>query len=111
MENETSEGDLLRQEVIELTDLMRNDSDFSDIREVVLAKGLPLNDTLLAGLIEGEEENRYGALVTSSGQCITFLIDSVGRLVEWNLIEDTSVLSDDFDAIAIGVQMKLDSEL
>jgi hypothetical protein len=110
MGDEKSGAELLRQEVIELTDLMRTDSDFSDIRKVVIAKGLSLTDTFLVGLIGGEDGHHYGALVTDSGQCITFLIDSAGRLAEWNLIDDISALSDDFDAVAIGVQMKLDSD-
>ncbi|RKN18956.1 hypothetical protein D7147_16275 [Micromonospora musae] len=101
----------LRLEVAKLTSLMRDDSDFSDLRDVLTSKDLPPGDTLLAGLVSGEDDSQYGVLVVGAGECVLFEIDSHGSLIRWEVVDDISALEDDFDAIAVGVEMKSNGEL
>lgn len=95
-----------RLEVEELTELLREDSDFADLRRIVTAQGLALDDTLLAGLISGEDDSQYGVLIGEAGRCYVFQTDSRGAMTRWEAVEDVSVLADDFDAVAVGVEMK-----
>jgi hypothetical protein len=101
----------LRQEVTELTDLMREDSDFADIREILAAQGLPPDDTLLAGLITSGDNRQYGVLITDAGQCVLFETDARGTLILWETVDDIARLENDFDAVAVGVEMKRNGEI
>jgi hypothetical protein len=56
--------ELLIQEVEELTDLLQNDEDWRDLHDLILAKGLDIQNILLAGFHEDEDENEYGVIVT-----------------------------------------------
>ncbi|WP_132349138.1 hypothetical protein [Micromonospora sp. 15K316] len=100
-------GDELRLEVSELTALLRDDGDFSGIRDAVTSRGLSPADTVLAGLVSGEDGSQYGVLVVGAGECVLFEIDPHGSLIRWEVVGDISTLERDFDAIAVGVEMKL----
>lgn len=100
----------LKQEVRELTDLLRNDSAFAEIRDMLIVKGLSVENTVLAGLIEGEGGDRYGAIITASTECIRFEIASNGVLVRWEMVRDPDELTSDFQAVSIGIAMKRDRE-
>ena len=41
---------------------MRNDASSASLREALAAKGVSASETILAGLIEGEDESRSGVL-------------------------------------------------
>jgi hypothetical protein len=101
----------LRQEVTELTDLMREDSDFADIRQILAARSLPPDDTLLAGLISGDDDSQYGVLITGAGQCVLFETDPRGSLIRWEDVDDIARLENDFAAVAVGVEMKRNGEI
>jgi hypothetical protein len=64
--------ELLQLEVRELTGLLRHDASFADLRDALASKGLPASVAILAGLIEGEDESRYGAVLTPGLECIVF---------------------------------------
>ncbi len=55
---------LYRQEIIELTDLVRNDDSWSDLRGILIEKGFVLSNTFLVSFFEDEEEMEYGVVVT-----------------------------------------------
>jgi hypothetical protein len=57
----------LRQDVKELTALLRDDPVLEGLREALRANGFEPNEVLLAGFMEDEEENEYGAFVTPAG--------------------------------------------
>ena len=101
----------LRQEVTELTDLMREDSDFADIRTILAAQGLPPDETVLAGLISGEDDRQYGVVITGAGECVLFETDARGTLILWEPVDDLARLEGDFDAVAVGVEMKRNGEI
>ena len=59
---------LLQQEVEELTDLLRNSPNFKDLRSALIQKKFDVNELLLAGFMENEEDGEWGAIVTKSGE-------------------------------------------
>lgn len=101
----TPPADLLQQEVAELTDLLRSDDSFEDIREALGAHGLPVSSTVLAGLIEGEDESQYGVLLTPGQECIRFEIDPEGSTTTWERVDDPDSLAGDFQAVSAGLDM------
>lgn len=56
--------ELYRQEVLELTELLREDEDWKDLRDILIKKGFVLNEIVLAAFMEDDEENEYGVIVT-----------------------------------------------
>ncbi len=55
---------LYRQEIEELTDLVRNDKGWHDLRRILGEAGFNLSRTMLVSFLEDEEEGEYGVLVT-----------------------------------------------
>jgi hypothetical protein len=96
----------LQQEVRELTDLLRNDDTFADLRDALAAKGLSASETILAGLIESEDESLYGVIITANEECVRFESAPNGRLTRWEIIKDPDALTDDFQAVSVGIAMK-----
>ncbi len=96
----------LTQEVRELTDLLRNDASFADLRTALGAKGLSAAETILAGLIVGEDESQYGVFVTANQECVRFESAPNGWLTRWELIDHPAALTADFPAVSVGIAMK-----
>jgi hypothetical protein len=101
----------LQLEVRELTDLLRTDDAFADLREVLTAKGLSPSDTILAGLLDGEDESSYGVIITSDGECIRFETAPDSSLMTWDVIQDLDTLADDFRAPSVAMAMKRDGTI
>lgn len=57
-------NELYRQEIMELTDLLQNEENWSDLREVLTQKNYILKDIVLVSFMEDDEENEYGVFVT-----------------------------------------------
>jgi hypothetical protein len=101
----------LRQEVSELTELMRDDESYRDIRDVLAAKGLSPADAVLAGLISGEDNSQYGVLVLDDESCVLFATNPRGSLLRWETVRDIATLETDFRTIAVGLEMKRNGEI
>jgi hypothetical protein len=101
----------LQQEVRELTDLFRTDRSFQDLRAALAAKGLSASTTILAGLMEGEDESQYGVIVTADQECVRFECARDGRLTCWEVVEDPDGLTSDFGAVAVGIAMRAHGEI
>ena len=56
--------ELYRQEVLELTELLRHDEDWEDLRDVLAENGFNLAEILLVSFMEDDYENEYGVIVT-----------------------------------------------
>jgi hypothetical protein len=106
-----SREEQLQQEVRELTDLLRNADSFADLRDALAAKGVSAAETILAGLIEGEDESRYGVIVTANQECVRFESAPDGWLTRWEMIEHPDALTADFQAVAVGIAMKRGGEI
>lgn len=77
----TPEDRLLRQEVEELTTLLREGHFDGDTRDRIANRGVDPSTCLLAAFMEGEEGQEYGWLVTSEGQALAWVWDAEG--VRW----------------------------
>jgi hypothetical protein len=104
-------GEQLRQEVKELTDLLRNDPAFADLRELLTAHGLSPTETLLAGFIGSEDDSMYGVFVTGALGCVVFETGPAGDLFRWESTDDLDALAEDFRAVAVGVAMKRSGQI
>lgn len=101
-----SQSKLLTQEVEELTVLLREDQAFEDLRNVLLSRGISVADTLLGGLIEGEDESRYGVFVLRDGECVVFDQDATGDIRRWESVQDIGLLGNDFKAIRVALSIR-----
>jgi hypothetical protein len=97
--------ELLQQEVRELTDLLRHADSFADLRAALDARGSPASETILAGLIEGEDESRYSVILTASQECVRFEATPNGSLTTWEIIDEPDALTSDFQAVSVGISM------
>lgn len=98
-------GEQLQQEVRELTELLRHAGTFADLRDALTAKGLPASEVVLAGLIEGEDESRYGVLLTTNQGCVRFETAPNGSLTRWETVDEPHALTSDFQAVSVGISM------
>jgi hypothetical protein len=97
--------DLLRLEARELTGLLRHAESFAGFRATLAAKGIPAASAILAGLVEGEDERRYGVVLTPGQECVLFETARDDSLVRWEIIDDPRTLSYDFQAVLAGIAM------
>jgi len=103
--------ELLKQEVRELTDLLRHADSFADLRDALAARGSSASETILAGLIEGEDEGRYGVILTASQECVLFETAPDGSITRWEIIDKPNALTSDFQAVSVGISMMRSGEI
>lgn len=60
--------ELYKQEVLELTELLKNDEEWEDLRNILTQKGFNLNNIVLASFVEDDKGNEYGVIVTKDIQ-------------------------------------------
>ena len=53
--------ELYKQEVLELTELLKNDEEWEDLRNILIQKGFNLSKTVLVSFVEDDKGNEYGA--------------------------------------------------
>ena len=63
---------LLRQDVEELTEMLRTAPVLESLRQALRSYSFDPGNLLLAGFLEDEEENEYGAFVTPSGEVFEY---------------------------------------
>ncbi len=105
----TSSEALKKLEVEELTELLRSDDAFSDLRAALAAHHMQLEDYLLGGLIGGEDNSSYGVFVGRDGVCTVFEISGDGEVTRWERVEDPasleSLFTDSFGAIYVAIAL------
>lgn len=57
-------NELYKQEILELTELLRDDEDWGDLKEILTNKGFNVSKIALVSFMEDDEENEYGVIVT-----------------------------------------------
>jgi len=97
--------ELLRLEVRELTDLLRHADSFAGLRDTLAAKGIPASAAILAGLVEGEAERRYGVILTPGQECVLFETARDDSLIRWEIIDEPRTLGNAFEAVLVGIAM------
>lgn len=65
--------ELYKQEILKLTGLLKNNSEWEDLRNVLNEKGINIKHFTLVSFIEDEEENEYGILVSKDIKVIQYL--------------------------------------
>ena len=58
--------ELYKQEIMELTDLLNNDEEWEDTKNILLQSGIHLKETILVSFMEDDEENEYGVIVSKN---------------------------------------------
>lgn len=66
-------NELYKQEVLELTDLLSNEENWSDLRDVLINKEFKLKEIALVSFMEDDEENEYGVIVTKNERIIKYV--------------------------------------
>lgn len=97
-----SQADLLRQEVEELTELLREDPAWEDLRRALREKDVAPENLVLAGFFEDEDEHEFGAIVTAAGRIFQFQRSSAAGssgFLEWVERNNPEVLLDTFPAV------------
>lgn len=103
--------ELLRQEVRELTDMLRSSDDFNELKDALTARNISVQETTLAGFIESEDEEGYGAIITRDLRCIAWETDEDGSITRWETIDNPESLLSSFAAISVGISMVRDHEI
>ena len=96
---------ILKLEVEELTELLRTDDAFADLRAALTAHHLQPEDYLLGGLIGGEDESSYGVFVGRDGVCTVFEVVKSGECTRWERVEDPDSLTSAFGAINVAIAL------
>ena len=65
-------NELYKQEVLELTELLRDDEEWEDLRDILTEKGFNLSQIVLVSFMQDDEENEYGVIVTKDIQIIEY---------------------------------------
>lgn len=103
--------ELYKQEIIELTELLNTDEDWSDLKNILIKAGIDLSKTVLASFMEDDEENEYGVIVSKDLTIRRFSrkID-IGNLELTNITKDENELSK-YPQIAISIKMIENGEI
>lgn len=102
-----SDEKLLRLEVDELTELLRHDEQWSDLRLAIASKGVDVANTMLAGFFEDEQSRSYGVLApVDDDEFIEFQMSARGRLTKWTKTLDVDRLLESFPAVKIAIEMR-----
>ncbi len=100
--------DLLKQEVLELTALLRNEAILEDLRALLQKSGIDPQKVLLAGFLEGEDGIESGVLITSGGEVYQFeRMLSHSEFKVFNRVDDTSTLAETYPALAVALEMDI----
>jgi len=95
----------LKRDVEEMTELLRTDDAFADLRAALTAHHMRLDECLLGGLIDGEDGSSYGVFVCRDGVCIVFEKVRSGEFIRWERVEDPDSLTSAFDAIYVAIAL------
>ncbi len=98
-------SEALKRDVEEMTELLRTDDAFADLRAALTAHHMRLDECLLGGLIDGEDGSSYGVFVCRDGVCIVFEKVRSGEFIRWERVEDPDSLTSAFDAIYVAIAL------
>src|SRR5688572_20669005 len=91
----------LREEVEELTELLREDRGFADVRKALIKERIDPKHALLAGFFEDEVGGEYG-LVVLPDKAIAYARDTKrNEFVEWQVADKASKFVKKFPAAKV----------
>jgi hypothetical protein len=100
--------ELLRQEVDELTALLRDGEHWADVRTALASKGLPANRVVLTGFMEDEDENEFGVVITDELEVFQYQRDTSSNprhFITWCKVDNPAQLLDTFPAVEFGLEL------
>lgn len=98
-------SEALKRDVEEMTELLRTDDAFADLRAALTAHHMRLDECLLGGLIDGEDGSSYGVFVCRDGVCTVFEKVRSGEFTRWERVEDPDSLTSAFGAINVAIAL------
>ncbi len=95
------------QDINELTDYIRTDSDWDELRSILIEKGFDIAELLLVSFMEDEEMNEYGVVVTYNKKVFEYERQVGGKIEQFTLkeITDDNCRKNDFPQIATALKM------
>ncbi len=100
-----TEEKLLRQEVDELTAMLRGEKQFSKLRKALAVRGIDVSRSVLGGFFEDEEGGEYGLIVTKD-KAVSFKRNTnSNKIEEWREAVDASEFSKRFRAAKVAQQI------
>ena len=97
----------LKQEVEELTKMLRTEEVLEDLRSLLVRAGHDPHRILLAGFLENEEGFEGGVIVTPAHEIFRFERDDVAdqHFSTWERIEEVSTLLPMYPALRVALEM------
>ena len=102
--------ELLKREVRELTELLRNDALFANLRHALSVHGLHASDVILAGFVTTDDESEHGVFLTTDLAGIRFELGRNGSVVRWDAVDEPDTLTEFFPAVSVGIAMMRSDE-
>ncbi len=65
--------ELYKQEIIELTELLNEDEEWEDLKNILIQAKIDLNMIVLVSFMEDDEENEYGVIVSKDLKVCKFV--------------------------------------
>lgn len=89
-------SDVYKEEVNELTSLLRDDDDWYDLRDILTNRGFDLNKIALVAFNEDDDESEFGVIVDNNHKVFVYLrSNNVGSNETVNF--DLSEITDEED--------------
>lgn len=99
---------LLKQEVLELTDLLRHEAILEDLRALLLQSGIDPQKVLLAGFIEGKDGFEGGVLISAGGEVYHFeRMVSESDFSVFTVVDDASSFFETYPALPVALEMEV----
>jgi arginine decarboxylase-like protein len=99
---------LLKQEVVELTEMLRSEEVLEDLRALLHGSGINPQKVLLAGFLENADGFEGGVLITEEREIFNFerTVTQSGFSV-FQSVDDATVLFDTYPALPVALDMKV----
>jgi len=99
---------LLKQEVVELTEMLRSEEVLEDLRALLHGSGINPQEVLLAGFLENADGFEGGVLITEEREIFNFerTVTQSGFSV-FQSVDDATVLFDTYPALPVALDMEV----
>ncbi|OQP58086.1 hypothetical protein A3860_07090 [Niastella vici] len=99
---DSQEKELYREEVLELTELLN--SEWEDLRELLVESNVNLKGAYLAGYFEDEDEGaEHGVILTADKKLIRFV--ALDGEITLEPVQDQAALEDEFPSVTVALEL------
>lgn len=108
MTSQKFEPDLLKQEVLELTEMLRNEEILEDLRTLLQKSGIDPQQARLAGFLEDASGFEGGVLIASDGNVYCFERNVLqSEFSAFHTIDDPTTCFDTYPALRVALEMDI----